>query len=690
MSLPTFGQLLAEYMSRSGISDSELARNIGVRRQTIFRWKEGLVERPRSREDVLQCAKKLRLTDDERDRLLLTAGFPPEQLSATVLQPPSPAPLLSPTEEPSPPPAPVIEPEAAVDATSDQTDTVKAHTVETDTAEEDAVEEDVVRMVPATLFTNALETPAPVDHPTLDPSLTLGSSPLTPLSKPVDEPAVEGLPLADAPAQSSASPLPLLAGMQRWLLTAGVLLLALLAFLWVRNSPVVTLPTPTAPPPAKVTLNPPPQTTATPLPVTMVAQHGEILLLVAQFKQETLIERFDVADRVSEALGDQISAANLVSTTVKIWAEEITTVQQARAVLTATNATMMIWGKYDSGRVRVNLEMRDPNDSQKRDYNLTKTDELLTTVNYTVPAEIRLVGLIGLGRLLRNQGDYPAATAAFQQALALNPQDQTTKATLNFYLGHLAEQENNLPGLNRALTFYSRAIELNPELYLAYYNRGTAQLHRYALQPAEESLLLATLNAAIADLSLVIKNRPGYVDAYYNRAYAYYERDEPGDMDAALADLAYTLAFKADYVNAYYLRGLVHIRAGKGEQWVADFTQVLKLKPDENNAVSGLCWGYVVVQKPTDALPHCDEAVKHDKSGASHDSRAIAYAQLGRYPEAITDFRTYLGALKQPGSPLNYERYRGPLVEQWITQLEVGQNPFDAALLEKLRHRDHY
>jgi tetratricopeptide (TPR) repeat protein len=459
-----------------------------------------------------------------------------------------------------------------------------------------------------------------VDAPVDDRPLTPDSSPLTPLLKPLDEavaPATEVLPVPEASTKPAPSPLPPLAGMQRWWLAGAALLLALLAFLWVRTAPFGTTPTPTAPPPAKVTLNPPPQTTPTLLPVTMIAQDGEILLLVAQFKRDTLIERFDVADRVSEALDKEIIAADLVSTTVEIWSEEIDTVQQARAVLTATNATMMIWGKYDSGRVRVNLEMRDPNDSQKRDYNLTTTDELLTTVNYTVPTEIRLVGLIGLGRLLRNQGDYEAATAAFQRALALNPQDPNTQATLNFYLGHLAEQEGNLPGLNRALTFYSRAIELNHELYLAYYNRGTAQLHRYALQPADEKLLLTTLNAAIADLSLVIKNRPS-------------------------------------------LRGLVHIRAGKGEQWVADFAQVLKVDPAQNIAISGLCWGYVLAQKPEEALPHCDEAIKHDKSGISNDSRAIAYAQLGRYPEAIADFRIYLDALNQPDSSLNYQRYRGP------------------------------
>ncbi len=74
----TFAELLSEYMTRTGVSDAELARAIGVQRQTIFRWKEGLVARPRAAEDVLRCAAKLRLTAEERDRLLLAAGFPPE------------------------------------------------------------------------------------------------------------------------------------------------------------------------------------------------------------------------------------------------------------------------------------------------------------------------------------------------------------------------------------------------------------------------------------------------------------------------------------------------------------------------------------------------------------------------------------------------------------------------------------
>ena len=67
--MPTFSELLRDYMLRTGISDSELARSVGVRRQTIFRWKEGLVARPRQRDDVLRVASRLRLSDDERDGL---------------------------------------------------------------------------------------------------------------------------------------------------------------------------------------------------------------------------------------------------------------------------------------------------------------------------------------------------------------------------------------------------------------------------------------------------------------------------------------------------------------------------------------------------------------------------------------------------------------------------------------------
>lgn len=678
MSLPTFGQLLSAYMQRSGISDSELARSIGVRRQTVFRWKEGLVERPRAREDVLQCAKKLRLSDDERDRLLLAAGFAPEQLVPAGLSD-----SLAAHTSPPQPSAPSVadDPSSAEQATASVPPTAAA------AADEPSP---LTSVAPNAQDETAQPAPTPVDPEVATvvvtvESLTIGADPTA--APGVDKEAG----LASTPTRGIARSLHTI--MRRplgwWLSGAGLVALLLLGILWVRRSPFVTPATPTPPAPATVVLHPPPQTTPTTLPAYPLAAEGESLLLVAQFTGYTTNERYNVAGRISEELEQQIAAAALVSTTVAVWPEEIPNALRAGQLLAAANATMIIWGEYDSGRVRVNLETRDPQDRQKRDFTLTSADELVTTINSTVPNEIRILALIALGRLLRDQGEYPAATAAFQRALALDPETQRTKATLNFYLGYLAEQGGALRDFNRAVAYYTRAIELDNRLFIAYYNRGTVQIKRYGLQPPDEQLLVETLEAAIADLSTVIANRPNDADAYLNRSVAYYERDAPDDMAAALRDLSHVIALRADDAHAYYLRGLVQIRAGAETAWVEDFQQTLALQPEHGGAVSGLCWGYVLAQRAETALPYCDQALDLDTTGASRDSRGIAYAQLGRYPEAIADFHTYLDLLRTQEPATLYERYRGPSIEQWIVHLEAGENPFDLALLEKLRHRDH-
>lgn len=103
--MESFGELLTRYMARSGISDSELARHLGISRQTIFRWKEGHTARPRERDDVLKIAARLRLSDTERDTLLLAAGFPPQSAPAI--------PAALPVTEPSPEPQTAAEPQLA-------------------------------------------------------------------------------------------------------------------------------------------------------------------------------------------------------------------------------------------------------------------------------------------------------------------------------------------------------------------------------------------------------------------------------------------------------------------------------------------------------------------------------------------------------------------------------------------------
>lgn len=100
--LETFSELLNQHIRHLGISDAELARAVGVRRQTIFRWREGLTARPRYREDVLRLADKLRLTTEERDTLLIAAGFQPETMPPSLPQVDQPDVEVEPASDPLP------------------------------------------------------------------------------------------------------------------------------------------------------------------------------------------------------------------------------------------------------------------------------------------------------------------------------------------------------------------------------------------------------------------------------------------------------------------------------------------------------------------------------------------------------------------------------------------------------------
>ena len=83
----SFSELLSMFAERAGISDAELARRLGVSRQTIFRWREGDTQRPRHIEDVVRLADALRLEPGERDQLLVAAGFPPDRGIKGVIGP---------------------------------------------------------------------------------------------------------------------------------------------------------------------------------------------------------------------------------------------------------------------------------------------------------------------------------------------------------------------------------------------------------------------------------------------------------------------------------------------------------------------------------------------------------------------------------------------------------------------------
>lgn len=79
---------------------------------------------------------------------------------------------------------------------------------------------------------------------------------------------------------------------------------------------------------------------------------------------------------------------------------------------------------------------------------------------------------------------------------------------------------------------FSQAIELDPELWQAYFNRGTAnyKLDEYA--------------DAVADLSMVVEINPEVVDTYYWRGFSYIGLEE---FENAITDFELLLELDPEY-----------------------------------------------------------------------------------------------------------------------------------------------
>jgi len=75
--MSSFAKLLMSYIKRSNINKSELAKTIRIRRDILVEWITDDISLPLERDEVLRCAMALNLTTEERNKLLLAAGFEP-------------------------------------------------------------------------------------------------------------------------------------------------------------------------------------------------------------------------------------------------------------------------------------------------------------------------------------------------------------------------------------------------------------------------------------------------------------------------------------------------------------------------------------------------------------------------------------------------------------------------------------
>ena len=103
----------------------------------------------------------------------------------------------------------------------------------------------------------------------------------------------------------------------------------------------------------------------------------------------------------------------------------------------------------------------------------------------------------------------------------------------------------------------TKAIELNPNYAIAYYNRGLAYGEK------------GDYERAIKDYSKTIDLQPDLAEAHYNRGEAYYERRE---FARSIEDYSKAIDLQPDLAEAYYNRGEAWLHLKEWEKAKSDLT----------------------------------------------------------------------------------------------------------------------
>ena len=111
-----------------------------------------------------------------------------------------------------------------------------------------------------------------------------------------------------------------------------------------------------------------------------------------------------------------------------------------------------------------------------------------------------------------------------------------------------------------AISDFDKAIAINPQVALAYYNRGIAKS------------ALGDYHGAIRDFDKAIAINPQFAEAYNNRGSA---KSALGDYQGAIRDFDKAIAINPQFAMAYINRGIT--KSGPKQWMIADLSKAAEL-----------------------------------------------------------------------------------------------------------------
>ena len=175
-----------------------------------------------------------------------------------------------------------------------------------------------------------------------------------------------------------------------------------------------------------------------------------------------------------------------------------------------------------------------------------------------------------------------------------------------------------------AIQNYDKAIEIKPDYAEAYNNRGIAYGEK------------RDFDTAIQNYDKAIEIKPRLAEAYYGRGIVYREKR---DFDTAIQDFTTAIEIKPDFADAYHGRGLAYVGKRDFDTAIQDFTTAIEIKPDSAEAYCNRGIAYVGKRDFDTAIQDLTTAIeiKPDFADAYH-GRGVAYGKKGDFDTAIQDF----------------------------------------------------
>ena len=137
--------------------------------------------------------------------------------------------------------------------------------------------------------------------------------------------------------------------------------------------------------------------------------------------------------------------------------------------------------------------------------------------------------------------------------------------------------EEKQTGYEKAISHYTRALELKPDIPEGYNNRGNAYRDK------------GEIDNAIEDYNMAIESDPEDAVPYNNRGVAHLNS---GNIDEAIRDFSKAIQCDSEDANAYNNLGVAYFDKGEIERTIKEYSTAIELNPEFADAYRnrGMAW----------------------------------------------------------------------------------------------------